>query len=129
MEWVETTGKTIEEAKDAALDQLGVDEQDAEFDGVEFGLEALDVAREFVVEFGLSVGRFGFAEFDHFSEVLNFFLGGLERLNLLAEGGGFVDELLGLGLVVPEGFAGHQVVELGEAALRVGDVKETSATA
>lgn len=31
MEWVETTGKTIEEAKEAALDQLGVDETDAEF--------------------------------------------------------------------------------------------------
>jgi spoIIIJ-associated protein len=31
MEWVETTGKTIEEAKEAALDQLGVDESDAEF--------------------------------------------------------------------------------------------------
>lgn len=35
MEWVETTGKTIDEAKDAALDQLGVDEQDAEFEVVE----------------------------------------------------------------------------------------------
>jgi spoIIIJ-associated protein len=35
VEWVETTGKTVEEAKDAALDQLGVDEQDAEFDIVE----------------------------------------------------------------------------------------------
>jgi spoIIIJ-associated protein len=35
VEWVETTGKTIEEAKDAALDQLGVDEQDAEFEVVE----------------------------------------------------------------------------------------------
>jgi spoIIIJ-associated protein len=32
MEWVETTGRTVEEAKDAALDQLGVDEQDAEFE-------------------------------------------------------------------------------------------------
>lgn len=31
MEWVETTGRTIEEAKEAALDQLGVDETDAEF--------------------------------------------------------------------------------------------------
>ena len=31
MEWVETTGKTIEEARDAALDMLGVDESDAEF--------------------------------------------------------------------------------------------------
>jgi spoIIIJ-associated protein len=31
MEWVETTGRTIDEAKDAALDQLGVDENDAEF--------------------------------------------------------------------------------------------------
>ena len=35
MEWVETTGKTVEEAKDAALDQLGVDEQDAEFEVLE----------------------------------------------------------------------------------------------
>jgi spoIIIJ-associated protein len=35
MEWVETTGKTIDEAKDAALDQLGVDEQDAEFEVLE----------------------------------------------------------------------------------------------
>jgi spoIIIJ-associated protein len=32
MEWVETTGKTVEEAKEMALDQLGVDEQDAEFE-------------------------------------------------------------------------------------------------
>lgn len=31
MEWVETTGKSVDEAKDAALDQLGVDENDAEF--------------------------------------------------------------------------------------------------
>jgi spoIIIJ-associated protein len=35
MEWVETTGRTVEEAKDAALDQLGVDEQDAEFEILE----------------------------------------------------------------------------------------------
>lgn len=32
MEWVETTGKSLEEAKDQALDQLGVDEADAEFE-------------------------------------------------------------------------------------------------
>src|SRR6516165_502689 len=35
MEWVETTGRTVDEAKDAALDQLGVDERDAEFEIVE----------------------------------------------------------------------------------------------
>lgn len=35
MEWVETTGKTIEEAKEHALDQLGVDEVDAEFEILE----------------------------------------------------------------------------------------------
>lgn len=35
MEWVETTGKTVEEAKDAALDQLGVDDADAEFEVLE----------------------------------------------------------------------------------------------
>lgn len=32
---METTGRTVEEAKDAALDQLGVDEADAEFEVVE----------------------------------------------------------------------------------------------
>lgn len=35
MEWVETTGRTVEDALDAALDQLGVDEQDAEFEILE----------------------------------------------------------------------------------------------
>lgn len=35
MEWVETTGRTIEDAKEAALDELGVDSQDAEFEILE----------------------------------------------------------------------------------------------
>lgn len=35
MEWVETTGKTVDEAKDRALDQLGVAADDAEFEVLE----------------------------------------------------------------------------------------------
>jgi len=35
MEWVETTGKTVDEAKEKALDQLGVHIEDAEFDILE----------------------------------------------------------------------------------------------
>lgn len=35
MEWVETTAKTVEEAKELALDQLGVDADDAEFEVLE----------------------------------------------------------------------------------------------
>ena len=35
MEWVHTTGSSVEEAKDRALDGLGVDEQDAEFEVLE----------------------------------------------------------------------------------------------
>ncbi|GAC1315309.1 MAG: hypothetical protein NVSMB12_10480 [Acidimicrobiales bacterium] len=35
MEWVVTTAKTVAEAKDAALDELGVDESDAEFEILE----------------------------------------------------------------------------------------------
>jgi spoIIIJ-associated protein len=31
VEWVETTGKTVDEAKDAALDRLGIDHDEAEF--------------------------------------------------------------------------------------------------
>src|SRR6266498_6008820 len=32
MEWVETTGRTIEGALDAALDELGVDEHDVDYE-------------------------------------------------------------------------------------------------
>ena len=35
MEWVETTAKSVEEAKELALDQLGVDENEAEFELLE----------------------------------------------------------------------------------------------
>ena len=35
MEWVETTGRTIAEALDAALDELGVDEDDVEYEVLE----------------------------------------------------------------------------------------------
>lgn len=35
MQWVETTGKTVEEAKGLALDQLGVADDDAEFEVLE----------------------------------------------------------------------------------------------
>lgn len=35
MEWVVTTGRTVEEATEAALDQLGVDERDAEVEVVQ----------------------------------------------------------------------------------------------
>lgn len=34
MEWVETTGRSVQEAKEKALDELGVDEVDAEFEVV-----------------------------------------------------------------------------------------------
>lgn len=35
MQWVETTGSTVEEAKEAALDQLGIDGSEAEFEILE----------------------------------------------------------------------------------------------
>lgn len=35
MEWVETTGRTVDEAKSVALDQLGVAEDEAEFEVLE----------------------------------------------------------------------------------------------
>ncbi len=35
MEWVQTTGKTVDEAKERALDELGVDDRDAEFEVLE----------------------------------------------------------------------------------------------
>ena len=44
VEWVETTGKTVDEAKELALDQLGVDAKDAEFELVEEPKSGLSVA-------------------------------------------------------------------------------------
>lgn len=41
MEWVETTGRTVEEAKDLALDELGVDDQEAEFEIIDEGKAGL----------------------------------------------------------------------------------------
>jgi len=41
VEWVETTGRTLAEAKDAALDRLGVDETDAEFEVLEEAKQGL----------------------------------------------------------------------------------------
>ena len=35
MQWVETTGSTVDEAKEAALDQLGIDSSEAEFEILE----------------------------------------------------------------------------------------------
>ena len=35
MEWVETTGKSLDEAKDEALDRLGIVAEDAEFEVLE----------------------------------------------------------------------------------------------
>lgn len=41
MEWVTTTGKTVEDAKEAALDQLGIDETEAEFEILQEGKSGL----------------------------------------------------------------------------------------
>ena len=35
MEWVETTGRTVEAALDAALDQLGVDDDEVEYEVIQ----------------------------------------------------------------------------------------------
>jgi spoIIIJ-associated protein len=35
VQWIETTGRTIEDAKESALDQLGIDESEAEFEVIE----------------------------------------------------------------------------------------------
>jgi len=49
MEWIEVTGRTVEEALDAALDELGVDEDDVEYEVLDapkrgfFGLRAATV--------------------------------------------------------------------------------------
>jgi hypothetical protein len=70
---------------------------------------------------------FGFRQFDHDAEVLDLAFRREEGIDFLAEGVGFVDQLLGLLAVVPERVLGHLGIELAEASLGGGDVKETSA--
>jgi len=41
MEWIETTGSTVDEAKDRALDRLGIAEDDMEFEIIEEGSNSL----------------------------------------------------------------------------------------
>lgn len=41
MEWVETTGRTVDEAKELALDELGVDDQEAEYEVLDEGKAGL----------------------------------------------------------------------------------------
>ena len=41
MEWVETTGRTVEAALDGALDELGVDEEDVEYEVLDEGRSGL----------------------------------------------------------------------------------------
>jgi hypothetical protein len=53
----------------------------------------------------------------------------LERLEFITDDAGLVNEALGFLAVAPEIFVRHQRVQLGEAFLQSGDVKETSAGA
>ena len=41
MEWIETTGSTVDEAKDRALDRLGIAEDDMQFEIIEEGSSSL----------------------------------------------------------------------------------------
>ena len=41
MEWIETTGSTVDEAKDRALDRLGIAEDDMQFEIIDEGSSSL----------------------------------------------------------------------------------------
>ena len=76
---------------------------------------------------GLGGFRLGLAQLHHDVEIFELLLRLEERLGLVAEGVGLVDELLGLLAVVPEVLRRHQGVDFAQAFLRAGHVKETSA--
>ena len=86
-----------------------------------------EVAFQFLLDLGLGGLRLGLAQLDHHLEILELLLRLEQRLDLVAEGVGLVDELLGLLAVVPEVLGRHQGVDLAQAFLRAGHVKETSA--
>lgn len=57
MEWVETTAETIDDAKALALDRLGVDDVDAEFEVVEEPKAGLLVEPAVRLEFALELSQ------------------------------------------------------------------------
>ena len=75
------------------------------------------------------IERLGLAQLEHHMQVFELLLRLEKRLHTPFDRVRFLDDLLGLLVVVPEPLARHQHFDLAQAALRCGDVKETSATA
>ena len=102
-------------------------EEDGQFQRIECLAELGEIAIEFLLVLELLGLRLGFGQFNHDAEVRHLFLGSEQRLDFFAERTGFVDQLLRLLAVIPEGLPGHLGVELAEALLHARHVKETSA--
>ena len=102
-------------------------EKDLQFQGIELLEEPGEVLFQFLLDLGLGGFRLRLAQLDHDLEIFELLFRLEERLGLVAEGIGLVDELLGLLAVVPELLRRHQGVDFAQAFLRAGHVKETSA--
>ncbi len=99
-----------------------------QFEGVQLLEETSDIPIELLLDLGLAIGRLGLAEFNHYLEIFELFLSGQKRLDFIAERAGFFDDLLRLFAIIPKILGCHQSVELAQALLCAGHVKETSAS-
>jgi len=121
-----TAGPGVD-AHDAITLIMGAVEKDLQLKRIEVLEELAQVLFEFLLDLRLGGFRLGLAQFDHHMKILDLLLRFEERFGLVAEGIGFVNELLGLLAAVPEGLRRHQGVDFPQAFLRARYVKETSA--
>lgn len=106
---------------------MAATEKDLQFEGIKLLEEPGKVLLQLLLDLRLRGLRLGFAQLHHHVEIFELLFRLEERLGLVAEGVGLVDELLGLLPVVPEILRRHQGIDFTQAFLRAGHIKETSA--
>ena len=117
------------DAQDAILPVVRAAEKNLQFERIEVLEKFREVAFQFLLDLRLGGRRLGLAQFEHDAEIFELLFRLEQRLDLVAEGIGLVNQLLRLFAVVPEIVGGHQRIEFAQAFLRGGHVKETSAGA
>ena len=115
------------DADDAIALVVAAAEKDLQFEGFEFLKEAGEVLFQFLLDFGLGGFRLRLAQFHHNPKVFELLFRLKQRFDLVPQGIGLVNDLLGLLAVVPELLSRHQGIDFAQAFLRAGHVKETSA--
>ena len=112
------------DAQDAVALVVRAVEEYLQLQGVQLLEEPGQVPLEFLSRFWPGPVPARPAQLDHHAEIVELLFRLEQRLDLVAEGVGLVDELLGLLAIVPELLRRHQGVDFAQAFLRAGTSKK-----